>query len=164
MSTAEGAATAIGTMVIEWEAAQDYDASDTGDRGLATPRDGIGGIYFSATEGILKAFDGTNSETLTVDWSRADDLISVLRWSSTASEQHLTNSKNGTWDLNVGNENTFDGTYGLGSDFHVAYDNELPIHIKRIIFYDEYLTDSQLQSGIWKPQASFGMGFGGIWL
>jgi len=145
-----GATPAIGTLIIEWEAAQDYDAVDTGSRGLVSVTGtNVNPFYFTATEGQITVYDGTNFNTLTIDHSRGDDLINVYRWDNTAdggSGYLLTsNKKNTTWDLNAGNESAFDGAFALGTDLLLNYSNELPIHISRIRIYDEYLTDAQLE-------------------
>ena len=149
-----GATPAIGTLVVEWEALQDYDAEDTGFRGLVSTDVVSSLLYFHETEGYVMSTDGTNYRSAQIDWSRGDDLTTVVRWDDTADGGsgylHVASKKNATWDLKAGTELAFDGAFGLSNDLLINKANELPICIKRIVIYDEYLSDDDLQRETWQ--------------
>jgi len=163
-----GATAALGTLVVEWVALQDYDAVNSAAiRGLVAVEDAADELlFFSATEGdIASNDDGTTHTLANINWSRADELITVLRWSSTANEFLISSSKDGTWTLNTGNESAFDGAFTLGTDLWLNYSNELPIHIKSITIYDTYLTDDQLSGGSYgRINRIIGTGMGGTFI
>jgi hypothetical protein len=144
-----------GTLIVEWVALQDYDAVDSGQRGLVSVADAVASLLsFNATEGGLTSEDGTNTETLAaINWSEDDSGSAVIRWDKDldggAGYLHLLSKLNTLWDLNVGNESPFDGTFTLGTLFWLCYTNTLPINISRITMYDEYLTDEQIEDEIW---------------
>lgn len=155
MSSAVTDALALrGTAVLEWQAQQDYDALDTSYRGIMSFVDSATNfLYFSNTEGQLITYDGTNVDVDVVNESTGDDMISVVRWDETldggAGYLHMLTKKNQTWDLNAGGEEAFDGGFTVGTKFRLSYANELPIKISRIVVYDQYLSDTDIQAEGW---------------
>jgi hypothetical protein len=170
-STVTDALAAAGTLIVEWEPIQEYDdVLDTSADGFISVRnDGaISLLYHSSTEGTLLSYDGSlGLASLAINWSSGDELVSVVRWDETldggSGYLHILNSTNTVWDLNSGNETSFDGEFTVtGTTLQALLDNELGARIKGIYMYDEYLSDEQLQNGIWSGgyNALWSSGFG----
>jgi hypothetical protein len=128
---------------------------ETDNRGfIAVQNYSSGLLYFYATEGDMATYDGTDTyRQFNVDWSKDDNMISVVRWDSTrdsgAGHKLLSTYKNGAWTMNTGQEGAMDGTYFLADHLRLNWENIVPNHIKQITFFDEYLTDEVLLSEFW---------------
>lgn len=162
-STVTDALADAGTIIIEGTVLQDYDVSDTGQRGLVAVSDSlIGPLSFNATEGGLTSEDGTNTQALnSLNWGDGNAVKFVSRWDKDlddgAGYLHLLAKLNNLWNLNAGNESPFDGTFTLGTLFWLCYANELPINISRIVMYDSYLSDADIEGEIWAGNIKRGL-------
>jgi len=150
-----GAPANRGTTIIEWVPLQDYDAVDTSSRGFFTIKGASGPytpLYFSSVEGRIVASDGLYSVLHSgLNWSRNDQMITVLRHDSEEGENgylHLANSKNGVFDLSV-SATGFNDAFTPDGVTWLLWGDELPKLIKRIIVYDEVLSDADLLLLVW---------------
>jgi len=140
-----------GTIIVEYDVLQDYDAVNTGTRGIiSVDDDSVGdGIMFSSTEGDLLLTANTDTDTIAnVNWSNADSFITVARLSDANSKLLLSNKLNDTWDLNSPTDSDFSG-FDIDDHLFFSHANELPIRYKRLTIYDTYLTDEQLLDQTW---------------
>jgi len=169
-TTGSGVSAALadaGTAIIEWKALQDYDAVDTTFRGILKFDDDTSitrFIYFDSTEGKIKAYDGTNNpEQNNIDWSEGDNVISVVRWDENLDPPNgifgMRNKLNSDWDAgDTPVDTAFDGGFTDDGVTRVAFNNELPIVISRIVIYNDYLTDEDIESEIWTLAGGHGWG------
>ena len=117
-------------------------------------------MTFSGVEGRIYTDDGPNQLMLAnASWSAGDKMITIERHDSEADlyngELHIANSKNGTWNLNAGNEVAYDGSFTPGSKAWLSWANELPILLQEIVIYDERLTDDELLREVWLTSNAF---------
>jgi hypothetical protein len=148
---------AAGTYIITWKALQDHDAEDTSFRGmLKFDDDSVATrfIYFDSSEGDIKGYDGTNiPRHSNINWSKDDELISVIRFDETldggSGLLNVFGKKNDTWDLNATEETAFDGAFVDDGVARIAFLNEIPWSISSIAAYNTYLTDEEIQREIW---------------
>ena len=169
-TTGSGVSAALadaGTAIIEWKALQDYNAVDTTFRGIIKFDDDSNVprfLYFDSSEGRIKAYDGTNIPSHNnINWSNDDNLISVVRWDENLDPPNgilgLRNKLNSDWDPgNAPVDTAFDGSFVDDGTTRLAFKNELPIIISRIVIYNDYLTDEDIESEIWTLAGGHGWG------
>jgi hypothetical protein len=142
-----------GTLVVDWQPGfASADGSGTGTAIITFEPSATGFIYYDFTNTDLEITDSTN--TVTVDETVAAQAYTLVgRWHKVNDDLNLSKKESGSWTH--GAAGAFDDTIPhTGNVLWLQYANEYPTHYKNIYFYDEYLTDAQVEGEIWKGGAA----------
>ena len=150
------------TLIAELEMLQDYDAVDTGQRGLVAVNEvstGASILNFSATEGDFHSWaidGGACSTAITLEYSEDDLMTVVARLTAEENDLNISGKLNGSWDMDT--QVSCSSVYEVGTKLWLMYTEEgtesPPVKFKRLVVYDGYLRDNDVQNEIWKRTKS----------
>lgn len=145
LSTAVGAATAIGTAVITWT--PKYAETDVvaGNYGLISPSDAAQNFLYHDENAVIKGYDGTNTPASgAISWANGTTYKLAFRWDSTANTLQVSTATGGTWTH--GATTAFDNAFTAGLNLNLAYGQIYPANFRNLRIYTTKLTDAQVEA------------------
>lgn len=151
------------TLIADLEMLNDYDAVDTGSRGLVAVDEVANGasiMTFNATEGVFTSWatdGGACSTSVTLQYSEDDLMTVVARLTADRNDIRISGEINDTWDLDA--DVSCSSVFAVGTSLWLMYNENgevtPPIKFKRLVMYDEYLTDNAIQAEPWNNEETF---------
>jgi len=143
------------TMIVEWTPKHSY--TDLSGSNSVVISDSDKPLFITNNAGLLYGWDGSSSSTVDADFVRDTTYLFFLRaFADNGDFDFEVGEKHGgvtTWDATPA---TYDGSFNPSSVIQLAYGSEFPMHIGRLIFYDEALTRAEIEG---EPWATEGGGF-----
>uniref|UniRef100_A0A6M3J2W0 Lectin/glucanase superfamily protein n=2 Tax=viral metagenome TaxID=1070528 RepID=A0A6M3J2W0_9ZZZZ len=136
---------ATGTAIVWLRPGIDYGDVSAGDYGILSVQGAASSLLYLDEGGNFCSHDGATEATVNVNWSRDTWYKAVVKWNATASKFRV-GADSGS-DVSWGTEQTFDGSYALGSYLQLGYGLFGPMHIGDLRIYNRVLSDAEINAG-----------------
>lgn len=143
LSDAEGGADSSGTVIFEVNTGY-AEADGSGNANFVSwNSSATSGIYIDHAGNTLEITDGTNTATVAFPHAVNTDYTIAAYWDKADDDLNIGFEAAGSWTW--GTAQAYDDVQPFGADLEIAVDNEYPFDLRRLVFFDEAMSQDRIE-------------------